>query len=73
VNPHLLKDLTARGLWTGEMKNQLIGAQGSVQGLDIPQELKDIYKTVVPPARSRSPHSALDRAAPYGSPPSIRA
>lgn len=28
------------------MKNQLIAANGSVQGLDIPQDLKDLYKTV---------------------------
>ena len=42
----MLKDLTSRGLWNSEMKNQLIAAQGSVQGLDIPQDLKDIYKTV---------------------------
>jgi ribonucleoside-diphosphate reductase subunit M1 len=49
VNPHLLKDLTALGLWNSEMKNQLIAAQGSVQSLDIPQELKEIYKTVRAP------------------------
>lgn len=31
VNPHLLKDLTERGLWNEEMKNQLIGQNGSIQ------------------------------------------
>ena len=31
VNPHLLKDLTERGLWSEEMKNQLIGHNGSIQ------------------------------------------
>ncbi|KAF3841241.1 hypothetical protein F7725_007103 [Dissostichus mawsoni] len=31
VNPHLLKDLTERGLWSDEMKNQLIGQNGSIQ------------------------------------------
>ncbi|NWR24453.1 RIR1 reductase, partial [Emberiza fucata] len=31
VNPHLLKDLTERGLWNEEMKNQIIAHNGSIQ------------------------------------------
>lgn len=31
VNPHLLKDLTERGLWSDAMKNQLIAHNGSIQ------------------------------------------
>lgn len=31
VNPHLLKDLTERGLWNEEMKNQIIARNGSIQ------------------------------------------
>lgn len=31
VNPHLLKDLTERGLWNEEMKNQIIAFSGSIQ------------------------------------------
>lgn len=31
VNPHLLKDLTERGLWNEDMKNQLIAHTGSIQ------------------------------------------
>uniref|UniRef100_A0A2K5K1C7 Ribonucleoside-diphosphate reductase large subunit n=1 Tax=Colobus angolensis palliatus TaxID=336983 RepID=A0A2K5K1C7_COLAP len=31
VNPHLLKDLTERGLWHEEMKNQIIACNGSIQ------------------------------------------
>lgn len=31
VNPHLLKDLTERGLWSEEMKNQIIAHNGSIQ------------------------------------------
>ena len=27
------------------MKNELIAANGSVQALDVPQEVKDLYKT----------------------------
>ncbi len=47
VNKHLLKDLVKLGMWNDNMKNQIIAANGSVQGIDeIPQELKEIYKTV---------------------------
>ena len=47
VNKHLLKDLVKIGLWDDDMKNKLIAANGSVQKIsEIPQNLKDIYKTV---------------------------
>ena len=46
VNKYLLNDLVRLKLWTPELRNELIAAMGSVQNLEIPQELKDIYKTV---------------------------
>ncbi len=47
VNKHLLKDLIQLGLWNERMKNKLIEANGSVQQIpEIPQHIKDIYKTV---------------------------
>jgi len=46
VNQHLLSDLTELGLWDPELKNSLIGNNGSVADLDIPENLKEIYKTV---------------------------
>ena len=47
VNQHLMKDLIKLGLWSADMKNKLISAQGSVQNIpDIPQDIKDLYKTV---------------------------
>merc|ERR1712232_477029 len=46
VNRHLLKDLIRRGLWTEDMRVQLIAHNGSVQHLDLPADLKDLYKTV---------------------------
>ncbi|XP_069615690.1 ribonucleoside-diphosphate reductase large subunit [Ranitomeya imitator] len=47
VNPHLLKDLTERGLWNEEMKNQIISCNGSIQSIpEIPDDLKELYKTV---------------------------
>lgn len=47
VNKHLMKDLINLGLWNDTMKNRLIAANGSVQNVPgIPQNIKDIYKTV---------------------------
>jgi ribonucleoside-diphosphate reductase alpha chain len=47
VNKHLLEDLVELGLWNNEMKESIMRANGSVQHIDIiPQELKDLYKTV---------------------------
>mmetsp|Transcript_32136 Transcript_32136/g.51262 ORF Transcript_32136/g.51262 Transcript_32136/m.51262 type:complete len:808 (+) Transcript_32136:89-2512(+) len=46
VNRHLLRDLISRGLWTEEMRMQLIAHNGSVQHLDLPAEVKELYKTV---------------------------
>lgn len=47
VNKHLLRDLVNRGLWDNTMKDKIITANGSIQDIaEIPQELKDLYKTV---------------------------
>lgn len=47
VNKHLLKDLVKLNLWNENMKNKIIGANGSVQDIaEIPADLKEIYKTV---------------------------
>ena len=47
VNPHLLKELTDRGLWDPAMKNRILAAQGSVQGIEeIPAQIREVYKTV---------------------------
>jgi ribonucleoside-diphosphate reductase alpha chain len=46
VNKHLLNDLVERGLWSETLKQELMRQNGSVQGLDIPQDLKELYKTV---------------------------
>ncbi len=47
VNKHLLKDLVKLDLWSESMKNKIIAANGSVQNIEeIPQDLKEIYKTV---------------------------
>jgi len=46
VNKHLLRDLIARDLWTDEMRMQLIAHNGSVQQMDLPMDIKELYKTV---------------------------
>ena len=47
ANKHLMKDLMNLGLWSETMRQKLIGANGSVQSIpEIPQHLKDIYRTV---------------------------
>uniref|UniRef100_A0A8C4R0N4 Ribonucleotide reductase M1 polypeptide n=1 Tax=Eptatretus burgeri TaxID=7764 RepID=A0A8C4R0N4_EPTBU len=64
LNPHLLKDLTDRGLWSEEMKNQLIAHNGSVQALeDVPDDLKNLYKTVWEISQRTIISMAADRGA----------
>ncbi|HVW98558.1 MAG TPA: ribonucleoside-diphosphate reductase subunit alpha [Mucilaginibacter sp.] len=47
VNKHLLRDLVDLGLWTNTMKDKIITANGSIQDIpEIPQDIKDLYKTV---------------------------
>lgn len=47
VNKHLVEDLKKIGLWSKEMKDLMVKANGSVQNIiDIPDDLKELYKTV---------------------------
>ena len=46
VNKHLLEDLVKLGLWNEDLKQELMRENGSVQNLNIPQNLKELYKTV---------------------------
>jgi ribonucleoside-diphosphate reductase alpha chain len=47
ANKHLMKDLMNLGLWSETMRQKLIATNGSVQPIaEIPQNIKDIYKTV---------------------------
>ncbi len=46
VNPYLVRDLKARGLWDSVMVNDLKYYEGSVQKIDrVPQDLKAMYAT----------------------------
>ena len=46
INKHLVRDLQELGLWNKEMIEDLKYYEGSVQQLDIPEDIKARYKTV---------------------------
>jgi ribonucleoside-diphosphate reductase alpha subunit len=47
VNRHLVEDLKNIGLWNKDMKDLMVKAGGSIQNIvDIPDEIKKLYKTV---------------------------
>lgn len=47
INKYLIQDLHELGLWSKELMEKLIYYKGSVQYIkEIPQHLKDVYKTV---------------------------
>ena len=47
INKHLVAALFARGLWTPEIKDAIVGNNGSVSGLPmIPEDIQKIFKTV---------------------------
>jgi ribonucleoside-diphosphate reductase alpha chain len=46
INRYLMEDLMNRGLWSQELKQKIIGLNGSVQGLaEIPEDIQALYKT----------------------------
>ncbi|MDD4938233.1 MAG: ribonucleotide reductase N-terminal alpha domain-containing protein [Candidatus Shapirobacteria bacterium] len=46
INKYLLKDLEDLGIWSEELKDKITLENGSIQAIpEIPQELKNIYKT----------------------------
>ncbi len=63
VNKHLLKDLVREGLWNKDMRQKIMNANGSIQNInEIPQHLKDLYKT----AWEISQKAIIDQAADRG-------
>jgi len=63
VNPYLLRDLVDMGIWNDSMKQHLITANGSIQGLpNVPQELKELYKTVWEISQKKIIDMAADRS-----------
>lgn len=63
VNKHLLKDLVKAGLWNKDMRQKIMASNGSIQNIsEIPQHLKDLYKT----AWEISQKAIIDQAADRG-------
>ena len=63
VNKHLLKDLVKEGLWNKDMRQKIMASNGSIQNIsEIPQYLKELYKT----AWEISQRAIIDQAADRG-------
>jgi ribonucleoside-diphosphate reductase alpha subunit len=46
INEYLVDRLVALGLWNADVRSQIIAQNGSIQGIqEIPQEVRDLYKT----------------------------
>ncbi|NNE30143.1 MAG: ribonucleoside-diphosphate reductase subunit alpha, partial [Saprospiraceae bacterium] len=64
VNKHLLQDLIGLGLWNDDMKQKLMANNGSIQTIEeIPQEIKDLYKTAYELSQKVIIDMAADRGA----------
>jgi ribonucleoside-diphosphate reductase alpha chain len=64
VNKHLLKDLVKAGLWNKDMRQKIMTANGSVQNIqNVPQRLKDLYKTAWEISQKAIIEQAADRGA----------
>ena len=64
VNKHLLRDLVKLGIWNDDIKNKLMGANGSVQNInEIPDNIKALYKTAWEISQKTIIEMAADRGA----------
>ncbi|XP_050416195.1 ribonucleoside-diphosphate reductase large subunit [Patella vulgata] len=64
VNGHLLRDLTDLGMWDDSMKNRIISEGGSIQNIEeIPEDLKNLYKTTWEISQKTVIKMAADRGA----------
>jgi len=64
INKHLLRDLVKLGIWNDNLKNKLIANNGSVQNIDeIPENLKELYKTTWEISQKTIIDMAADRGA----------
>ena len=47
VNKYLVEDLVRLGMWTPEVRTSIIANNGSIQSMtELPEEIRDLYKTV---------------------------
>ena len=61
LNKHLIKDLMELGKWNKKIKESIIEHEGSVQHLDIDDDIKRLYKTVWEIKQSEVIQQAADR------------
>lgn len=64
INKYLVEDLVSRGLWTSDVRTEIIANGGSIQSMtSLPSELRELYrtaweipmKTLINMARDRAP------------------
>ena len=63
VNKHLVERLLQLGLWSKELKNEIILHRGSIQNIAVPDDLKRVFKTVWEIPQKRIIELAADRGA----------
>lgn len=64
VNKHLLRDLVKEGVWNDSMRQKLMASNGSIQDIpEIPQDLKDLYKTAWELSQKAIIEQSADRGA----------
>jgi ribonucleoside-diphosphate reductase alpha chain len=63
INKYLVDDLMSRGLWTSDIRTDIIANNGSIQGLtSIPSDLRELYKTAWEIPQKTLINMARDRA-----------
>lgn len=63
VNKYLVNDLIKLNLWSLDIKDKIISANGSVQGIpEIPGELKELYKTTWETSQKDTIDMSADRS-----------
>ncbi len=64
VNKHLLRDLVKLGIWNDDLRQKLMASNGSVQNIkEIPENLKELYKTAWEISQKAIIDMAADRGA----------
>ena len=61
INKYLINDLYHLGIWDAEIKNYLLLYEGSVQNMELPPQLKELYKTSWEIDQSVLIQQAIDR------------
>jgi ribonucleoside-diphosphate reductase alpha subunit len=63
VNKYLVEDLTKLGLWTSDVRTQIVANNGSIQSIqEIPEDLRELYKTAWEIPQKTIINMARDRA-----------